>query len=177
MSIRLRPTTLADLEFVLTAEAAEQDSGYIGQWSHQEHAAALSASNDGHCIIERIADEQPVGYTILQDLDNQHRNILLKRLVVTEKGKGYGRQTLKLVKQLAFETYGAHRLWLDVKSYNPRAQALYQSEGFVIDGTLRDCVQLDQRHRLFREQGQQRASRIIMSILRPEYDALISPSA
>ncbi|MGK7890513.1 MAG: GNAT family N-acetyltransferase [Leptolyngbyaceae cyanobacterium] len=176
MSIHLRPTTLADLEFVLAAEQAEQDSGYIGQWSRHEHTAAMQNANIAHLLVERIVDGQPVGYVILKDVDSPHRSIDLKRLVITEKGRGYGRQTLQQVKHLAFETYGVYRLWLDVKSHNPRAQALYQSEGFVVEGTLRDCIQLDSRHRLFREQGQQRVSLVIMSILRPDYDALIAPS-
>ncbi|MEB3233100.1 MAG: GNAT family protein [Leptolyngbyaceae bacterium] len=176
MGIYLRPTTLADLDFVLATEQAEQDSGYIGQWTHHEHMMALQSADIAHLIITRTADDQSVGYAILQGLTSPHGTIDLKRIVVAAKGNGYGRRALQLIKHRVFETYGADRLWLDVKSYNPRAQQLYQSEGFVVEGILRDCVQLDQRHRLFREQGQPRASLVIMSILRPEYDAFVAQS-
>ncbi len=36
------------------------------------------------------------------------------------------------------KTLGYHRLWFDVLLSNQRAQALYRSEGFVVEGRLRD---------------------------------------
>jgi RimJ/RimL family protein N-acetyltransferase len=43
---------------------------------------------------------------------------------------------------MAFRDLGAHRLWLDVKSLNQRALALYAAEGFVEEGRLRESVRL-----------------------------------
>jgi RimJ/RimL family protein N-acetyltransferase len=43
------------------------------------------------------------------------------------------------MKQVVFEQFHAHRLWLDVRDFNTRARALYESEGFVVEGTLREC--------------------------------------
>ena len=185
MAISLRLTTVEDLDFVIRAEQAEQNSGTIGMWTWAEHKAAIESADMAHFIIERdtgttqvspfldtpqaIRAPHPVGYLILQDITDAHGNLQIRRIVVTEKGQGYGRQSLKLIKKLGFETYGAYRLWLDVKSYNSRAQHLYESEGFVVEGTLRDCVQLDETHQLYREMGQQRGSLTLMSILRPEY--------
>ena len=170
MPVSLRLTTPDDLAFVTQAEQAEQYSGNIGLWTQAEHQAAFESADMSHFIIERDRDQCPVGYLILQDITNAHRNLQIRRIVVTEKGQGYGRQSLKHVKKLAFETYGAYRLWLDVKSHNPRAKYLYESEGFVVEGTLRDCVQLNETHQLYRDTGQQRVSLTLMSILRPEYE-------
>ena len=186
MVVSLRLTTPDDLDFVMQTEAAEQDSGTIGSWTRAEHQAAIESADMVHFIIERdtrttqagpfldapqaIRDQRPVGYLILQDMTNAHRNIQVRRIVVAEKGQGYGRQSLKLIKKIAFETYGAYRLWLDVKPYNSRAQSLYESEGFVVEGTLRDCVQLNESHQIYRDTGQQRTSLTLMSILRPEYE-------
>jgi RimJ/RimL family protein N-acetyltransferase len=47
-----------------------------------------------------------------------------------------------VVKKVAFDDLGAHRLWLDVKQRNARAQALYESEGFVLEGVLRESVRV-----------------------------------
>ena len=63
---------------------------------------------------------------------------------------------------MAFRDLGAHRFWLDVKSKNVRAQALYRSEGFVEEGRLRDSVRTDDGY----------DSLIVMSMLEHEYQAL-----
>ena len=60
---------------------------------------------------------------------------------------------------LSFQELGAHRLWLDVKPHNERARALYRSEGFVEEGTLRDALYYNGRFE----------SLVVMSILRPEW--------
>ena len=170
MTISLRFTTPEDLAYVIQAEQAEQKGGTIGLWSNDEHQAAIASEDMAHFIIERDRDRHPIGYLILQDLTNPDGNIQIRRIVVTEKGKGYGRQGLKKTKQLAFETYGAYRLWLDVKPYNSRAKHLYESEGWVEEGTLRDCVQLEADHPFAQDTGKQRVSLTLMSILRSEYE-------
>jgi RimJ/RimL family protein N-acetyltransferase len=63
-------------------------------------------------------------------------------MVVQSKGSGYGRAALRVAKKVAFDDLHAHRLWLDVKDSNSRAQALYDSEGFVVEGRLRDAVKV-----------------------------------
>lgn len=64
-----------------------------------------------------------------------------------------------MIEKLAFETYHAHRLWLDVKIQNHRAQAVYSGAGFVVEGTLRECL----------KSGDEFESLIIMSMLLQEY--------
>jgi RimJ/RimL family protein N-acetyltransferase len=63
-------------------------------------------------------------------------------MVVGAKGRGTGRATLRVVKKVAFDDLGAHRLWLDVKKRNERARALYAGEGFVVEGELREAVRV-----------------------------------
>ncbi len=159
MTIRLRPTQCEDLDFVLAAEQSEENRAFVGQWTREQHAAALEDRDMAHFIVERTADERRVGYIILAGLHNVNQSIEFRRIVVTEKGQGYGRAALRLVKQLAFETLGAHRLWLDVKDHNQRAQGVYLAEGFVVEGTLRECLKAGERFE----------SLIVMSMLRSEY--------
>ena len=63
---------------------------------------------------------------------------------------------------MAFRDLGAHRFWLDVKSLNERALALYRSEGFVEEGRLRESVRTAEGW----------DSLIVMSLLEPEHAAL-----
>lgn len=155
--VHLRPTVPDDLPWAI---AAEQDNyPFVAQWTQEQHRAALTNSDIAHLIIELTKDEPPVGYLILAGLEDPNQSIELKRIVVTEKGKGYGSQALRLVLQYAFEEREAHRVWLDVKDYNRRAKKLYEAHGFVVEGVLRECLKT--------EAGFE--SLIIMSVLRQNY--------
>lgn len=86
--------------------------------------------------------------------------IELRRVVIVDKGRGYGRAVVRTVKELAFGELHAHRLWLDVKVHNDRARVLYLEEGFVEEGTLRECVRAPDGYE----------SLVVMSLLRNEYE-------
>ena len=81
------------------------------------------------------------------------------RIVVTDKGKGYGRAAVSAIKHHAFDELSAHRLWLDVKEQNTRARAVYEKESFRYEGTLRECLKGSEGFE----------SLMVMSILEQEY--------
>jgi diamine N-acetyltransferase len=144
VDVRVRPSTPEDLAFVLAAERAPDNAPFVLQWPREQHLAAMADPSFAHWIIEDGG--RPAGYLILMDLFSPHQNLQLRRLVVLDKGRGIGRAALRLVKAAAFERFGAHRLWLDVMEHNERAQALYASEGFVREGTLRECLRVGDRY-------------------------------
>ena len=157
--ITLRPTSAADLNFVIAAEQHRDNSLFVRQWSADQHLEALEDPNIGHFIIVSAYSGNPVGYVILMGLKDRDRSLELRRIVVTDKGKGFGRQAIRLVKAYAFEQLTCHRLWLDVMLYNKRAAKLYKSEGFTLEGVHREAVRLGNRYVDVR----------VMSILRGEY--------
>ena len=159
MNVRLRRTLEDDLDFVLNAEQSAENSPFVLLWSREQHLTALTSKDIAHLIIE-ISGGKRVGYIILAGLADKNKSVEFRRIVVTEKNKGYGREALRLIKQLAFEQLDAHRLWLDVKESNERARHLYESEGFLVEGLLRECLKS--------EYGFE--SLIVMSVLRDEYD-------
>lgn len=141
---RLRATQADDLPFVISAEQHIDNAPYVDQWSQSQHEAAIDSPDYGHFIVEPITRlkesiSSTVGYVIVSGVQDPNQVLLLKRIVIVEKGKGYGRGALQQVKAFAFEQLGFHRLWLDVVASNERAQALYRSEGFVIEGRLREA--------------------------------------
>lgn len=139
----VRNTQKDDLEFVIYAERNEENAEYVGQWTKEQHLDALMQEDFMHLIIEEEISAKPVGYVILAGLQNPNHNIEFRRIVITDKGKGLGRKTLIIIKHIVFEQLKAHRLWLDVRYNNQRAQNLYQSEGFIREGVLRECVLCD----------------------------------
>ncbi len=155
--IALQPTVLADLDFVLAAERHPDNALYVGQWSRERHEGAIASEDEAHFRVS--CGGNPVGYVILAGLSDPHRAASLRRIVVVKKGKGYGRQILQWVKAFVFEELGYHRLWLDVLEDNGRARRLYESEGFVTEGVLRDGWRTGDRYE----------SMVMMSILESEY--------
>ncbi|MEM9904186.1 MAG: GNAT family N-acetyltransferase [Cyanobacteria bacterium P01_D01_bin.44] len=155
--VQFRETEVEDLPFVLAAERNPANSPYVTQWPLSRHQRAIEHPDECHWMIE--ADEQPVGYAILAGLSDSNEVLELRRLVIIQKGKGYGRASVQWLKQFAFEQQQAHRLWLDVKTCNQRAQKLYRSEGFVQEGTRRECIKTDSGYESLK----------IMALLAPTY--------
>jgi RimJ/RimL family protein N-acetyltransferase len=140
--VRLRPTMQSDLEYVLSLEQDPENLPYITPWEKVQHEAAIRFPDFRHFIIETGPGLERGGFLILIGCRNQHACIELKRMVVQQKGQGYGHAAVRVIKKIAFDDLGAHRFWLDVKKRNTRAQGLYASEGFVREGELRDAVRI-----------------------------------
>ena len=157
--VRLRPTMSSDLEFVLSLEQDPENLPYITPWERTQHEAAIRFPDFRHFIVEGGADLEAVGFVILIGCRSPHQSLELKRMVVRSKGRGFGRAALRVAKKVAFDDLGAHRLWLDVKTHNTRAKALYDSEGFVQEGLLRESVRAADGFE----------SLVVMSMLQPEF--------
>ncbi len=157
--IRLKSTTEDDLERVLALEADPDNAPFILRWTRDAHLAAISDPDRAHLMVEAKDSGEAVGYLILAAIQSPHRSIEFVRITIGRKGEGYGRECLRAVKRLAFDSLGAHRLWLDVMDHNIRARALYLAEGFVEEGTLRESIEVDGR----------RVSLTVLSMLDPEY--------
>lgn len=156
--LKLRKTTILDVDKVMTAEQDQHNRPYIGQWSREQHMRALFNTDMLHFIIEDAAGEFS-GYVIITGLEDPNLATCIKRLVVVPKGQGYGTATLRLLKEWIFGNTDTHRLWLDVKDHNDRARRVYEGVGFTYEGTLRDCLKV----------GDSFESLQIMSILKGEY--------
>jgi len=163
MNLRLRPTMLSDLDFVISVEQDAANLPFITPWERTQHEGAVRFPDFRHFIVEAGPQYASAGFVILQGCRNRHGSVELKRIVLQPKGQGLGRDCVRLLAQMAFRDLGAHRFWLDVKSKNERAQALYRSEGFVEEGRLRESVRTDEGY----------DSLIVMSMLEHEHAALV----
>ena len=59
------------------------------------------------------------------------------------QGAGYGREAMELALRYAFHELNLFRVQLYVFGYNTRAINLYESIGFVREGTLRQSIHRD----------------------------------
>ena len=166
--VRLRPTMLSDLEFVVSVESDPQNLPFITPWDRTQHEGAVRIPDFRHFIVEAGTDLERSGFVILQGCRNPHRSLELKRMVLQTKRQGIGRACLRQLKRLAFGDFRAHRFWLDVKSLNLPAMHFYQAEGFIEEGRLRESV------RISIEGADGYDSLVVMSLLDREYQARVA---
>ncbi|MEI7474908.1 MAG: GNAT family protein [bacterium] len=157
--IYLKKALLDDIPYIMNSERDKNNCEYVSQWSEQQHIEAIS-SHDKEEFIVYDNNNEKVGFIILCNISNINKSILIQRIVINKKNKGYGREVLGLIKKLCFIEYKTHRLWLDVKDHNFKAKNLYESEGFITEGLLRESS---------KESDGSFCSQYIMSIIDREY--------
>lgn len=163
--LNFEPTNNDDLLTLIKWENDIENKDFIFQYSISKHQQVIENKDQLHL---KLIDNQgiTIGFVILRGLLNPNLSVELKRIIINEKGKNYGKITLRLLQNLVFEKLKKHRLWLDVFTDNPRAQHVYQSVGFVQEGVKRECI----------KSGNNFRSLIIMSILRQDFKPFKLPS-
>lgn len=96
--------------------------------------------NERRLTIE-LLDGTYIGAAGLHGIDLVDRNAEVGMVIAEEKnwGRGYGREALDLLAELAFRTLNLHRLHLRVYAYNRRAIRMYEKAGFVHEGMDRQA--------------------------------------
>lgn len=157
--IRLENTRMTDIEAIIEFEVA--NSGWIHHYPKEKHVALLTDEDCLHLSVKRLDNDRLAGHVIAFGVTSPDRVFEFRRIAINEKGSGFGRETVGLLKRICFEELGFHRMWLDVYDDNERAIRLYESEGFVYEGTLRENRKTADRYR----------SQRIYSMLETEYRA------
>jgi len=159
--IKLVNTVAADIDMIIGFE--KQNGQFVHHYSKEKHLALLNDDDCIHLSIRNLDCDSLIGHLILFGQNSKDKVLEFRRITIAEKGKGYGREAIVLIKKFCFEELGFHRLWLDVYDDNQRAIKLYESEGFVKEGVLRENIKTDDGYRSLR----------IYSMLENEYKNLI----
>lgn len=126
----IRKAQIADADFMQSVELDADNSPWVANWPLGYRIAKFGDVDFLQTVIEKN-DGTPIGLIIFRDMVNVKERLELKRIAITEKGKGYGREALNLAKKLAFEVLGTKYLYLGTKDNNLRAQNLYKKAGFT----------------------------------------------
>jgi RimJ/RimL family protein N-acetyltransferase len=153
----IRTGLLSDIPGIMAIEQIPEYRQYIGSWTFEEHRSAMESADVEYLVVVR--EDVLAGFAILQGLQSEHRCILLRRIAVSARRRGLGRELLQSAMDRVFRHHGAHRLWLDVFVTNTRARRLYASLGFREEGLLRDAILRDGEFH----------SQVLMSLLEHEY--------
>ena len=97
--LRIRPTMLSDLDFVVSVEQDARNLPFITPWERTQHEGAIRFPDSRHFIVEAGDDWARVGFVILQGCRNPNRSVELKRIVLQTQGRGLGRACVRLLKQ------------------------------------------------------------------------------
>lgn len=163
--LRLRVANLGDVDYILELCYAPENRAYILAFDrvHHEGIVAGDGKEAVDVIVEEKAKGERVGYFLVAGLSTEAKEQEWTHVVVEKKGMGYGHEAMKILKRWAFDTWGAHRVWLDCKDYNTRALHLYESEGFQREGLIRETF--------YNAQKDVYENLVVLGILRAEYEA------
>ena len=137
-----------DLSWIMKLES--ENNRFVTEYARERHMDILADDNYMHLSARQHDSEKLVGMALLYGLKDKNKVLEFRRLAVAEKGAGYGREVIRIIKAFCFETLKFHRLWLDVFDDNLRAIGLYESEGFKMEGLLRETTFSDGNYRSLR---------------------------
>ncbi|MEU1885439.1 GNAT family N-acetyltransferase [Micromonospora sp. WMMD987] len=134
----VRPAVPDDLDGITRMEVGPDTTSYLGVTGRDYHLAAFADADQEHLVA--VVGTTVGGFVLLAGLRDGGGRVELRRVVLDHgiRGRGHGRAMFRAAVAHAFERHDARSVWLDVKPYNHRAQALYVSEGFRPDGTIPD---------------------------------------
>ena len=126
----LRPFQIEDANTPIS----EEESAQILEWykTRNEKDDRLDLA-----IIDK-ENHNVVGEVVFNEYDEDTQSVNF-RILIGEKGrgKGLGTEATELFIQYGFETLALQRIELEVYSFNPRAEMVYQKVGFILEGVKR----------------------------------------
>lgn len=154
MSLRLRQYKPQDAETIVSWI---KDEEALRKWSSDRFGDFPITSEDinrkyleynGDCVepdnfypFTAFDDSGVVGHLILRYTDAEKKVIRFGFVIVdnAQRGKGYGKQMLRLAAKYAFEIFGAEKITLGVFDNNDSAYGCYKAVGFEENGEEMFC--------------------------------------
>ena len=148
----------ADIETIIKLECHKDNRDFIWLGTYEEHKAEIEDKNHLLFVIRAKEDNSIVGFSLIR-LDFKSEIFELRRIAISHKGLGYGKEVMTALLKYAFEEININRFWLDVYPDNAIGIKLYEGLGMHRDGVLRENYK-SQRGYL---------DQIIYSMLKSEY--------
>ncbi|HBH13613.1 MAG: Acetyltransferase [Clostridiales bacterium 38_11] len=150
-----------DLKFIMSLEQNEENNQFVFQGTVEEHLDEIRDENIFLMIIEDKSNHHPAGF-ILAGINRKSDIVELRRIVISEKNMGLGKETISGFMQYCFKELSINRFWLDVFTDNHAGIHLYRNLGMNLDGVLRESYKSENQYR----------NQMIFSMLRKEFSGL-----
>ena len=143
--LRLRRATIDDINYIMALQFAPENLRFIVPFEREYHEKIIKSDNTQSLdvIIEERETKYAAGYFMIRGLDTDAKEMEWTHVIIGRKGLGYGHEAMKLLKAWTFLKKKFHRAWLDCKDYNEIAIHLYESEGLVREGLIRETLLTD----------------------------------
>lgn len=128
--------TEADIETIIKLESHKDNRNFVWIGTYEEHKAEIEDKNHLLFMFKRKEDNSIVGYALIR-LDFKSEIFELRRIVISHKGMGYGKEVMDELLKYAFQERNINRFWLDVYPDNAIGIKLYEGLGMHCDGVLR----------------------------------------
>jgi diamine N-acetyltransferase len=132
----VEPSTEADIPAIMTIERGPGFEGFVGRWSHEQHAEEMAKPSVRYLVLRE--HREIVGFVLLQRIGEADARVHLKRIAVREPGSGMGSRLLGRILDWLFTNTETNRVDLDVYVDNERARRAYEKTGFQVEGRLRE---------------------------------------
>jgi RimJ/RimL family protein N-acetyltransferase len=120
-------------------EAMEASSTEENERVRQWYTTRNEQSNRLDLAIVYKDSNQIVGEVVFNEYDEETGNVNF-RILIGQAGcnKGLGTEAINLFIKYGMEELELHRVGLEVYSFNPRAEKVYQKAGFILEGIKRE---------------------------------------
>lgn len=153
--IYLRAAEEGDEEIITISENHPEPRAnlyYSIPTNKEEQLERLKHRNKDHSTIYFVIcskeNNKPIGSTSFFRID-WVGGMAIFYIAIAEKenwNKGYGKEATRLMVDYAFSTLNLNRVQLHVSTENERAIEVYEKNGFIKEGTLREAMYFDNRY-------------------------------
>lgn len=143
--IIIRESKLEDIDYFYKWELTNEVAEFFSIENNQSYDTVIrtfihddeNIYKKQYTIVLKKTGE-PIGRIVLNDINKGWKAEIFRIYigVLSLRGKGYGKQAIRIIMRLAFEEWNIERLYLDHYTGNP-ASKLYLSLGFKYEGVLR----------------------------------------
>ncbi len=130
---RLTGSVIEDEEAEMAT--SEEEAEKIKEWyqSRNDKTDRLDLA-----VIDKEKDEI-IGEVVFNEYDETTGNVNF-RVLMRQSGcnKGFGTEAITIFIKYGMEVLKFHKIGLEVFSFNPRAERVYQKAGFVLEGIKRE---------------------------------------
>ena len=151
--------TEADIETIIELESHKDNRDFVWIGTFEQHKAEIEDKNHLLFVFKRKEDNLIVGFALIR-LDFKSEIFELRRIAISDKGLGYGKEAMNALMKYAFEELNINRFWLDVYPDNVIGIKLYEGLGLHCDGVLRQNYKSERGY----------LDQIIYSMLKSEYE-------
>jgi len=127
-TIVIDDTPVQQLPMIAQMEQDEDTRGSIIPYSLERHRREHAKSEIFYKSIY-TPKRRLIGFLILACAPDS-QGVEFRRIVIQQKGQGYGKQAVRLIDRICAEELGRKEVWLDVFEDNDRARHIYESSGY-----------------------------------------------